>query len=100
MEIKIEIGKKKIGILEKITLILFGVFITSLIFAFLIQNFEKAGIWIGLVLSALIVFSGFYYIEKGTRLRIIAWGILGTIIGFIILFTIAVNFLSNSLEGF
>jgi hypothetical protein len=101
MKIDIKFGdKKKNGLLDKIVWVLIGIFMTSLIFALLIQALGKAGIYLGLLVSILLVFSGFYYIEKGTRLRLIAWSILITIISCSILFAVFLNFVEKSLEGF
>lgn len=101
MQIKIKIGKETpgVGILEKLSLVLFGTFTTSLLFAILIKYLEKAGIWLGIFLTLIIVFCGFYYIEKGTRLRLITWGILGTIVVFSGFLIFAIFSLSKALEG-
>jgi len=100
MEVKIV--KKEIrkdNILTKFTLILLGVFILSAIFAFSTQLFPDFGIWIALIVCILLIFSGFYYIEKGTRLRIVTWGMLITLIAGAILFFVGLSMLETALEG-
>ena len=100
---KIKITSKKSSLdkfLAKLSLILFGIFLTSLIFAILIRYFGETGIYLGLVISIILIFCGFYYIEKGTKLRLVTWVMLITIIALTILFLVGMNFLSKSLEGF
>jgi len=101
MKINIKFGdKKKNGFLDKVIWILLGIFMTSLVFTLLIEQFGKIGIYLGLLISALLVFVGFYQIKKGTRLRLITWSILVTIISCSILFSVLLYLVETSLEGF
>jgi len=100
---KIIITKSK-GLLDKIlmsiSLVLFGLFLTSLSFLIPMNFFQKTGVYLGLLLSAGLIFCGFYYFKKGSKIRLIAWSMLVTILSFIVLFLIGINYLEKSLEGF
>lgn len=99
MEIKVTTSEiKKFGILSKITLALFGVFLTSLIFAFSIQALAEIGIWVALAVCLGLIFCGFYFIKAGTRLRFISWSMLITIILGSIAFVAGLSLLSKSLN--
>lgn len=89
---------KKLNLLSKFTLILFGIFITSIIFAILIKYLSEFGLWIGLIISLILAFFGFYYIESKTRLRYITWGILGTIVIGATIFFIGLIFITGGIE--
>lgn len=91
---------KKISFIEKFTLILFGVFANSAIFAIMMKGLASIGMWLGLLINLTLIFCGFYYIQKGTKLRIIAWGMLGTLIFSIIFLITTLGFISSSLQGF
>lgn len=97
---KIEVTTRDIknpSILGKLTLVLFGIFLTTLIFAFSIRILSTAGIWIGLLISLAITTAGYYYTEKGSRLRIITWSILVTILIGATIFIAGLGFLSDKL---
>lgn len=101
-KMEIHLIKKEIrkdGFLTKLTLILLGIFVTSSVFAFSTQIFPNYGLWIGLTIIGISIFSGFYYIAKGTRLRLIAWSMLVTLILGTALFIIGIEILSKALEG-
>lgn len=99
MEVKIiNQEAKKINFLAKFTLILFGVFLTSIIFAIPIKYLSEWGLWLGLIISLVLAFIGFYYIKPKTRLRYITWGILGTIIVSVTIFFIGLTILTESIE--
>lgn len=100
MELKIKVNEKKVGTLEKVTFVLFGVFLTSLIFAFGTKYLAEIGMWLSLVVCAFLIFAGFYYVEKGTKLRLVTWGMLGTIIFVGIVLIIGINYLTDSLDSF
>jgi len=86
---------KKISLLNKVILLLFGLFLTTLIFAFSIQLLQELGIWIGILLNTILVFIGFYYVQKGTQLRLITWGILVTLVTGTTFFIIGMQILKN-----
>ena len=96
-------GDKKTSFLEKFTLILFGVFANSSIFAVTMKSFESMGesigMWLGLTINLALIFCGFYYIKKGSKLRAVAWGMLGTLVFSIIFLVTTLGFISSSLKG-
>lgn len=99
MEFKITHPDKKTTILEKVTLVLFGVFVNSSIFAITIKAWQETGMWLGLAINLLLIFCGFYYIKKTSKLRIVTWGIFGTLILAIALLVTSIGFISTSLGG-
>lgn len=88
----------QIPLLAKISLLLFGIFLTSLIFALSLRFFKEAGLWIGLIICVALSFCGFYHIEKGTRLRLITWGLSCTLILGSALYIIGLQILKHNLE--
>lgn len=94
------IKKKTPGLLNKAIAILFGIFITSFIFALFLKALETIGLYLALILCIGLIFCGFYYIKKGTMLRLITWGMTGTVIIGVIFYIIGMRILSNILEGF
>ena len=98
MEIKVTTKEiRKISLLSKFTLILFGVFLTSLIFAFTVKLFEDIGIWLGLLICVALIFCGFYYIEAKTRLRLITWSMLITVLAGAIFLIVGINLITKGL---
>ncbi|MEK7672624.1 MAG: hypothetical protein AAB373_01945 [Patescibacteria group bacterium] len=92
---------KKIPLLTKFTCGLFGVFMTSIIFAFSIKSFEEIGIWIGLIIASILVTLGLYYSKKSSRrsrLRIISWSMLITLLACTLLYFIGLYVISSSLK--
>ncbi|MFA6917489.1 MAG: hypothetical protein WC285_01465 [Candidatus Gracilibacteria bacterium] len=85
-------------ILKKLTVIFFGIFLTSLIFALATSFAGKYGIWLGLLLCGLLIFGGFYYVGRESRIRIVTWTMLITIIAFIILFIAGISFVTANLD--
>jgi len=83
-------------ILAKLSLILFGILVTAMIFAMCSKYLQVWGVWLGILITGGLIFCGFYYIEKGTRLRVIAWSILVTTILILLLFTIGLSLLSGA----
>lgn len=98
---KIEIIKDYQGasLLSKISGILFGVFLTSLIFLFSIKLLEEIGLYLGLVLTILIAILGFRYTKKRTTLRMITWGLSITLTLGIISYIAGLIILSYAFEG-
>ncbi len=90
----------KTNFLTKFTLVLFGILITSIIFAITLKLFEIPGIWIGLTLCAILIFLGLRYKAPGSHLRLIAWSMLGTIITFTIVYFISLSYVQNTLQEF
>ena len=91
---------EKINFMARITLILFGIFITSIIFALTVKAFQEIGIWIGLIICLALIFCGFYYTLPSTRIRVIAWSMLITLIISIIVYFAGLSYISKNLEGF
>lgn len=100
MEIKITQKGQGANLLSKFTGILFGIFLTSVIFLFSIKLLEEIGLYIGLVLTILIIVSGFYYTKKGSTLRMIIWGLSTTLILGIILYIAGLIVLTSLLKDF
>ncbi|MBI4975471.1 hypothetical protein HZC20_02225 [Candidatus Peregrinibacteria bacterium] len=82
-------------ILENISLFLFGIFITSTLFAIFIKYLKETGIWIGLAICVILIFCGFYYTDKNTALRKITWGAMSSIVLIIGLLIIGLKILSG-----
>lgn len=100
---KLEIIHREIrnmNISKYIILILVGILITSLIFALSIKAFAGTGIWVGLLVNGALVFLGFNYTEKGSKIRPIIWSMLIMIAVLIILFLTGISIVSSALEGF
>jgi len=97
MEIRIRLKERRIGILEHITLILIGILIATIIFAITTKYLGEWGVYLGLLANAGIVFCGYYYLEKGSRLRVITWSILGTLIFSIIVYFFALEYITSTL---
>lgn len=98
-----EIQKKEItrlDLLSKIISVLFGVFITSVIFAICLQSFNETGIYLALALCVILSILGFYYTKKNTILRFMTWAMAVTIALGATLFLVALHYASNMLEGF
>lgn len=98
MEIKVTTKEiRKTSLLSKFTLILFGVFLTSLIFAFTVKLFEDIGIWLGLIICSSLIFCGFYYVQPKTRLRLITWSMLITVLAGAIGLIVGINLITKGL---
>lgn len=100
MEVRIVKQDGGAGFLSKVTGILFGIFITSIIFALSIRLFEVPGVYIALVFTILIVILGFLKTKSKTTLRMITWGIAVTIIAGTILYVVGIAMLSEMLKDF
>lgn len=91
---------RRTNFLTYLTLILFGVFCTSLIFAITVKLFEIPGIWIGLLACGGLIYCIFRYKTPGSYLRIVAWSMLATIILGTIIYFVGLNYVARTLEGF
>ncbi len=100
MEVRIVKQDRGAGFLSKVTGVLFGVFLTSAIFAIAIRLFEEIGLYAGLALTVILTILGFLYTKPRTTLRMITWGIAATVVLGIILYIVGVAMISNLLEGF
>jgi len=99
---KIEINTTDIrptNFLTKIISVLFGIFLTSSIYAIFLKAFEVHGIWIGAVFTFGLVATGFYFSKKGSRLRPIIWTMLATLIICLAAYYVGIQIISKSLEG-
>ncbi|MDD3861783.1 MAG: hypothetical protein PHP74_02740 [Candidatus Gracilibacteria bacterium] len=86
-------------ILKKITLVFFGIFLTASIFAISSKLISGSwGIILGMAICTGLIFCGFYYIEKNTKLRLITWAMLLTIITIILLMIFVISFISKTLD--
>ena len=91
---------RKINFLTKITSILFGIFLTSSIFALSISYTQKFGLWLGLFANALLIFLLYKYSYKNLSYKYTAYGSLGCIILVSLITFVGLSFLTSSLEGF
>lgn len=92
--------KEKRGIINTLSWILFGVFSACVILAILTQSFSEYGLWLSLIVLLFLIFCGFYYVKKGTILRLMTWGATITLVSGTILFIAFTIILSSALEGF
>lgn len=81
--------------LGKLMAILFGIFITSILFALLLKTLDIKGLWLGLTLCAILIFCGFYYVNKGNVFRLMIWGMTGTILIVAVIYFIGLYVISN-----
>ena len=90
----------KIGIIQSVILVLFGVFVTTFVFALIIRLIgqETYSLWIALIVNALLSGFGIYYF-KSKSFRIISYSMLGTLIVGTIIFIVAIQMASGMLEG-
>lgn len=99
MEIKTSNDQSALSrFLLNFSLILLGTLITAVIFTQLVRSLGEWGIWISIIVSGLISFSGFYWGEKGTKLRLIIWGVTATLILGIIAFVVGLSLVSGMLK--
>ncbi len=97
LHIKNDLAVNRHPLMNKLSLLLIGVFLSCVIFATLIQNFANTGLWLSLLLQAALIFCGFYYIEKSSPLRLITWGLLATVIALVLIFALGINLLPLNL---
>jgi|GEM_PF-2486113 len=90
----------KTNFLTKLTLVLLGVLLTSVIFAMTVRLFQIPGIWIGLLLCAILIFLAIKYKAPGSYSRLIAWSMLGTIIIGTIIYFVGLHYVQSTLKGF
>jgi hypothetical protein len=99
MEVRIS-KNGKVGLLQGFILVLFGIFLSTFIFAVIIRlcGQETYSLWIGIIINALLAGAGIYYF-KNKALKIIFYSMLGTLIVGTILFIVAIQIASGMLEG-
>lgn len=84
---------------KKLTVVFSGIFLTSIIFSTATTLLPGSyGIIAGLILCGGLIFCGFYYVKKGTRLRLLTWTMLITIVIIILVILIGLSFVSNNLN--
>jgi len=99
MKIKIKVKERDhANLLTKFSLILFGIFLTSLFFAILIQLLQQYGIYLGIPLCGVTIYFGFKYSKKKSNLRLVTWSILVTLISCIGLYLYLLNFVINNFK--
>ncbi len=91
---------RKINFLTKVASILFGVFLTSALFALSISSSKNFGLWLGLLVNIVMIFLLFKYSYKFPKFKYIVYGSLGCIILVSLITFIGLSFLTSSLEGF
>ena len=99
MEVRIN-KNGKIGIIQRLILVLFGIFVTTFLLAITIRLFgqEPYSLWIGAFMNALLAGAGIYFL-KNKSLRIISYSILGTLIVGAISLVVLIQIASGMLEG-
>ncbi|MBD3330665.1 hypothetical protein GF354_04005 [Candidatus Peregrinibacteria bacterium] len=90
----------KTNFLTKLSFILFGIFATSLILAFSINLFGETGIWISVIICAILLILSFVLTQKGSIFRWMAIGIAGTLILATVVYLSTIAFLTETLEGY
>lgn len=85
-------------LIKKLTVVFFGIFLTSLIFAVTTTLSGKYGIIMGLLACGLLIFAGFYYVNKESRLRAVAWTMLVLILIIAVLFFIFNKLILGALD--
>ena len=90
--------REKTSILSYLILILIGSFITVTIFSYSIQLTPNHGILLGFFLNGLLTSLGFYYTEERTKLRIITWSIIITLLALLISYIFTINYIDSNLE--
>ncbi|NIA02362.1 MAG: hypothetical protein GWP15_03185 [Nitrospirae bacterium] len=100
MEVRIVKQDGGAGFLSKVSGVLFGIFLTSIIFAFSIRILEETGIYIGLAFTALIVVLGFLKTKSKSTTRMIIWGIAVTVVAGTILYFVGMAIISEMLKDF
>ncbi len=93
----LEINNK---LLSKIILVLLGIFLTSLIFALSIELLAENGVLAGIILCLGTAMVGFYFTEKGDKIRLIAWSITISVFVSIAIFATILQIVSETLKGF
>lgn len=93
---KLDIEK---NFLNKASLVLFGVFLASIVFSLMIKVANSAGIYIGIIVNGAISYSSFYFFEKKSTPRYIGYGIGGTVIIGIIGYIVVITILKSMLTG-
>lgn len=87
--------KRRTSFFNTIILFLFGVFLTTVIFALSIQLLDQLGLWIGIAITIILIIGGFYYTEPSTALRKITWGLLVTLVGGTLAFFIGLQIVNQ-----
>ena len=102
VEIKIKVGseKGKPGFLAKITHFVFGIFITTMIFAISMQLFRTRGIFIGCLLAIIASFFTYTKSQPHSFFRRIAWGMILSSITLIASYFVLLQVFESSFEGF
>lgn len=88
-------GKTKIDLITKLTLLLFGIFLTSVIFAFSIKALGEIGIYLALLVCGGISAFAIIYFKHHPRLRLIVYGMIAMLTLAIIILIAGVGILSG-----
>jgi hypothetical protein len=98
MEINVTNEPRKPDLISKFTFILFGIFLTSMIFALLIKALTEAGIYISLILCTGLAIASLVYLKDRPRIRLIAYGMLTMVVISIIVLALSLTMLSGALQ--
>lgn len=100
MEVRIVKKDKGAGFLSKVTGVLFGIFLTSSIFAICIRLLEEIGIYLGLGINLALIILGFLKTKPRSTLRMIIWGMAVLLVCGIILYVVGMAMISEMLKDF
>lgn len=99
MEIKTTTDQSALSrFLLNFSLVLIGTLVTAIIFAHLVTALGEWGIWLSIFISGFLAFAGFYWGQKGTKLRLITWGLTITLVLGIIAFIVGLSLVSEMLK--
>ncbi|MBU1151732.1 hypothetical protein KJ632_02800 [Patescibacteria group bacterium] len=84
--------------LLKISNILFGIFLASLLFVIPMQLLGKNGIYLGFVLSLGVGIAGTIYTKPKSNLRLISYSLIATVIAILVIYFVMMSYLQSALE--
>ena len=91
---------KKLNFLGKANAILFGIFLSSSIFAISLNTTKDLGLWLGLIINAIVIYLLFKYSPRFPKFKYIVYGSLACLISVTLITFIGISIVSSSLEGF
>lgn len=81
MKIEFKTEKPKYNdLINNFILILAGVFLSTVVASLIIKILPSYGVYLALLTLSALIFSGFKYIEKDSKFRLIIWGVVTTLI--------------------
>lgn len=98
MEINVTTQPKTPDLISKFTFLLFGIFLTSIIFALLIKALSEGGIYVSLIVCTGLAIASLIYLKNSPRIRLIAYGMLTMVVISIIILALSLTMLSGALK--